>query len=237
MSNLRVCVECGEVVESLYVEFSEGNIRLTRCSMCSNVADKYIEYELILVLIDIILHRRPAFRHLLFNRQDFARAMNSIKWTFIGTVLVNSMLKFIILHEHIYSTMPAWLVFGHLILSSVLEHGISSSIIIWVVCCYRDYQTLDGGQNKFLRKLYFSIAFPEYLKCLTIFLQFFDSEPRMLFLFALLLVSIQIMSLQSLLNQKSSRIFLGIIFGNACRLAVKLAFYGLKDTKLLGFII
>ena len=39
--------------------------------LCGNVNDKYIEYELTLVAIDIILHRTPAFRHLLHNRQAF----------------------------------------------------------------------------------------------------------------------------------------------------------------------
>ena len=37
---------------------------------CQNVADKYIEYELILVCIDVILHRKQAFRHFLFNRRS-----------------------------------------------------------------------------------------------------------------------------------------------------------------------
>jgi hypothetical protein len=55
-------------VESLYVEYSPTNIRLTRCAKCGKVADKYVEYELILVLMDAILHKRPAVRHLLFNR-------------------------------------------------------------------------------------------------------------------------------------------------------------------------
>lgn len=80
---------CGEGVQSLFVEFSEGNIKLTRCvscqplhleivsssfflqSSCGQVADKYIEYELILVLIDVVLHRKAAFRHIYNNRSDF----------------------------------------------------------------------------------------------------------------------------------------------------------------------
>ena len=37
---------------------------------CGNVADKYIEYELVIVLMDIVLHRVTAFRHIYRNRQD-----------------------------------------------------------------------------------------------------------------------------------------------------------------------
>jgi hypothetical protein len=54
----------------LYVEYSPTNIRLTRCAKCGKVADKYIEYELLLVLLDAILHRKPAVRHLLYNRMN-----------------------------------------------------------------------------------------------------------------------------------------------------------------------
>lgn len=61
---------CGEAVETLYVEFSPTNIRLTRCSKCGKVADKYVEYELLLVLLDTVLHRKPAVRHLLYNRMS-----------------------------------------------------------------------------------------------------------------------------------------------------------------------
>ena len=57
-------------MKSLYIEYSESNLRLTRCPECGQVTDKYIEYELLLVLIDIVLHRMPAFRHLLFNRYN-----------------------------------------------------------------------------------------------------------------------------------------------------------------------
>lgn len=50
------------------MEYGEKNFRLTRCSHCGQVADKYIECELLLVLLDVFLHRKPAFRHLMFNR-------------------------------------------------------------------------------------------------------------------------------------------------------------------------
>jgi hypothetical protein len=38
---------------------------------CGEAVDKYIEYELVLVLIDVVLHRKSAFRHLYFNRRHF----------------------------------------------------------------------------------------------------------------------------------------------------------------------
>lgn len=52
------------------MEYSETNIRLTRCQKCGKVADKYVEYELLLVFLDAVLHRKPAMRHLLYNRMN-----------------------------------------------------------------------------------------------------------------------------------------------------------------------
>ena len=33
------------------------------------MADKYIEYELVLIVLDVALHKIQAYRHLLFNRR------------------------------------------------------------------------------------------------------------------------------------------------------------------------
>ncbi|KAF4651803.1 sterol homeostasis protein [Perkinsus olseni] len=56
------------VVKSLFREYSRGNIRLTHCPNCGAIADKYIELEIQLVFVDLILHRSQAYRHILFNR-------------------------------------------------------------------------------------------------------------------------------------------------------------------------
>jgi lipid intermediate transporter len=67
-SMMLVCIECGLPVQSLYRAFNKEDIRLTSCANCHQVADKYIEWELQVVLIDLILQRPQAYRHILFNR-------------------------------------------------------------------------------------------------------------------------------------------------------------------------
>ncbi|KAJ1702736.1 hypothetical protein LUZ63_002515 [Rhynchospora breviuscula] len=61
------CVGCGSPVQRLYVQYSPGNIRLMKCDKCKAVADPYIECEFMIILIDLILHKVEAYRHLLFN--------------------------------------------------------------------------------------------------------------------------------------------------------------------------
>ncbi len=65
---MPACVECGRHVDSLYTEYSggRGNISLTQCA-CGRFADKYIEYDRVVVFVDMILHKPQVYRHLLFN--------------------------------------------------------------------------------------------------------------------------------------------------------------------------
>lgn len=60
-------MKCGHGVEKLYTQYSPGNIRLLKCSNCKSVSDEYIECELLILIIDLILHKPQAYRHLLFN--------------------------------------------------------------------------------------------------------------------------------------------------------------------------
>lgn len=60
-------MKCGRGIEKLYIQYSPGNIRLLKCGNCKSVADEYIECELMILIIDLILHKPQAYRHLLFN--------------------------------------------------------------------------------------------------------------------------------------------------------------------------
>lgn len=62
-----ICIECIESVSSLYTQYSPSNIRLTACPRCNKFADKYIEYDNVLIFVDIILLKPQAYRHLVFN--------------------------------------------------------------------------------------------------------------------------------------------------------------------------
>ena len=64
---MPVCVECASPVPHLWREVSPGNIRLTNCTHCGAVADPYIEYEVVLVVLDLLGQRKQSYRHLLYN--------------------------------------------------------------------------------------------------------------------------------------------------------------------------
>ncbi|XP_057437929.1 protein ARV 2-like [Lotus japonicus] len=61
------CIQCGFPIKTLYIQYSPGNIRLLKCENCKAVADEYIECEIMILVIDLLLHKPKAYRHLLYN--------------------------------------------------------------------------------------------------------------------------------------------------------------------------
>ncbi|XP_047977394.1 protein ARV 1-like isoform X2 [Salvia hispanica] len=61
------CVQCGFPVKTLYIQYSPGNIRLVKCGNCKAVADGYIECEVMILILDLILHKPKAYRHVFYN--------------------------------------------------------------------------------------------------------------------------------------------------------------------------
>ncbi|PAV83263.1 hypothetical protein WR25_19814 [Diploscapter pachys] len=61
------CINCLAESDSLYQKYSEGVIRLTECKNCKKIVDRYIEYETVMVVVDMLLHYMEAYRHILYN--------------------------------------------------------------------------------------------------------------------------------------------------------------------------
>ncbi|KAJ1858246.1 sterol homeostasis protein [Coemansia sp. RSA 2703] len=70
----QICIECGHPVASLYTEYGVGHIRLTQCEHCKSFADKYVEHDVIIMFIDMLLHKPQVYRHLLVNKLEFRKA-------------------------------------------------------------------------------------------------------------------------------------------------------------------
>eukprot|EP01053_Blabericola_migrator_P001075 Blabericola_migrator_1__1074@NODE_1273_length_4923_cov_16_538715_g858_i0_p1_GENE_NODE_1273_length_4923_cov_16_538715_g858_i0NODE_1273_length_4923_cov_16_538715_g858_i0_p1_ORF_typecomplete_len289_score34_22Arv1/PF04161_13/3_4e38zfTFIIB/PF13453_6/1_5zfTFIIB/PF13453_6/1_3e02_NODE_1273_length_4923_cov_16_538715_g858_i026373503 len=63
-----VCVQCCHPVEYIYRDFGNSNIRLATCPACGQIADKYVEFDTVNILIETILLREEVYRHLIYNR-------------------------------------------------------------------------------------------------------------------------------------------------------------------------
>lgn len=66
---IYICVHCKTPCAHLYrrLSFSLSSIKALTCKNCNKQLDPYIEQEWLLVILDCILFREEAFRHVLFN--------------------------------------------------------------------------------------------------------------------------------------------------------------------------
>ncbi|PWN40522.1 Arv1-domain-containing protein [Ceraceosorus guamensis] len=129
-----VCVHCSAEAASLYLEYSPGHVALTPCNNChSKAVDPYVEFELPIILLDLVLVKPSAYRHLIFNRHhlqalplrgsrakaanasDTASSMKSRSWRTLrqGTalVLVDAYVRWhdLCLPSHLSVSLPATL--------------------------------------------------------------------------------------------------------------------------------
>ena len=66
-----LCTLCGHSCRETVKDFGQKSFSLVKCSSCGGTCDKYVEFELALVVIDLILHQVSAYRHVIFNRLPF----------------------------------------------------------------------------------------------------------------------------------------------------------------------
>ncbi|EYC02975.1 hypothetical protein Y032_0096g2873 [Ancylostoma ceylanicum] len=140
MSNKNfMCVTCMEPSSSLYQRYSEGVIRLSDCKNCGEVVDKYVEFETVLVVIDLIIHNISAYRHLIYNmkiQNQFRLAIIFLfcdaydKWISGRAGIYNIYdLEWIFYKSLLQSTLEMCTYVGVVVLCDVMVHGISSKRI------------------------------------------------------------------------------------------------------------
>ncbi|XP_068088056.1 protein ARV1 [Hyperolius riggenbachi] len=63
------CIECNEESKELYRDYKHGVLKITICKSCQKPVDKYIEYDPVIILINAMLCKVQAYRHILFNTE------------------------------------------------------------------------------------------------------------------------------------------------------------------------
>ncbi|KAL3276371.1 hypothetical protein HHI36_011755 [Cryptolaemus montrouzieri] len=78
-NNTYLCINCGNKVGSLFRKYSPTVLKLTNCEKCHRIADKYVEYDVIILIIDLILLQQKAYRHILFNSNYKVKVLQGIQ--------------------------------------------------------------------------------------------------------------------------------------------------------------
>ena len=63
---------------------------------CFNFADKYIEFDNVILFIDMILHKPQVYRHLLFNRLKYTEQGIEVHFWFNGLEWSDKVCSFIV---------------------------------------------------------------------------------------------------------------------------------------------
>ena len=97
-------------------------------------------------------------------------------------------------------------------------------------------RNLINGGAKFERKIYVALAFPEIFKVAAVLLQIFDDEPTLLLLIGLLIISIQLTSLESVTSISPHKLNTIIFVAALLRFLVRCLFHNRQNVWLLGMV-
>lgn len=62
-----ICVECKYQVPCTYYKYKGDYIKLAVCHHCHQIVDQYIEYDNVLLFLDLVLMKPQAYRHVCYN--------------------------------------------------------------------------------------------------------------------------------------------------------------------------
>lgn len=181
-----ICVHCATPCSSLYRQYtsSSSSIKLTACKNCGNDVDPYIEREWLLVALDCILLRLPAYRHVLFHR---LRASDLSYRRMVQTLLASSIL-------HSYLTWEACrtsgqdLSFDKLMMSSMLN------LLVFWAC-----GTLIGRGD--FRHVFLGVSFPTAFHVVTVLVLVWENTSTVRLLGSLFVVVFQATAMSVVVRQ------------------------------------
>jgi hypothetical protein len=126
------CVECNAPINALVAKYGKDLNCLLPCAECKEKrADRYVEYDSILIFIDLVLHRQSVYRHLLFNRPSLEGAQSSLTAHRIGMILL--LLEVYIKWEGV--NLTGWSFTSQymiLLISAVIECAVAMSVVMGI---------------------------------------------------------------------------------------------------------
>ncbi|XP_072907700.1 protein ARV1 isoform X2 [Hemitrygon akajei] len=120
------CVECNEEAMELHRDYSHGIIKITICRSCQKPVDKYVEYDPVIILIDAILCKVQAYRHIILNSNI------NIHWKLcIFCLLCEAYLRWSQLQDSQQTVDPIDIIRYAKEWDFYLMFGLASLVIIW----------------------------------------------------------------------------------------------------------
>ena len=125
------CIHCLECCDNLYRRIGQKDIKLTICKRCNKPVDPYCERELFLVLLDLVLLRQYAYRHVMYNYDIDSMDL----WKLFGvTSMLQAHLGMVAKEDRVDvdETFEA----AHFFLQLSVVHGIAGSLAMLMLGCF-----------------------------------------------------------------------------------------------------
>lgn len=218
----------------MYRKFSPTSLKLTVCESCGYDVDYYVEREVFLVAMDVVLLRQDAYRHLLLNRiQDFDVQKNWRKA--IQYVLASGVLQTYLLweaypggnesHRAPGESLRDLLDRQDKITISLLLHlfplAIARLLTPWIVFywCLRRFSRRATHPRTLFTRSYLAVMFPTSFAVVTILVLVWENTYTVRLLGSLLVLVYQVLSIYTVssaegLGPKESTV--AIVFAVAC---------------------
>ncbi|CAM8937977.1 unnamed protein product [Rhodiola kirilowii] len=187
-----MCVQCGFPVEKLYVQYSPGNIRLMKCPRCKQVADEYIECEIMIPLIDLILHKPKAYRHLLHNVLNRGSMnLEGLMWKSILGFLVLDTYRMLILVRSVEEWSSS-ISFSSLVwrLGKVVMDVLFGNFLFFVIlfCGFKIMRMKSDGVSRY-KDLLLTVLVSSYFKILLVSMMVWEFPISVMFLIDVFIIS------------------------------------------------
>ncbi|XP_011208084.1 protein ARV1 [Bactrocera dorsalis] len=143
-----VCINCGYPIAELYRKYSNTAIKTNQCENCHKVADKYIEFDPIIILVDAMLLSQESYRHMLHNCDFKLNWKLSLVllllesfalWRQKGSTKQDAFQNEIISEKGFYICC----------LQNIIDYCITTLILFAVTCVHNPRLVESTGYNKF----------------------------------------------------------------------------------------
>nr|XP_018680832.1 PREDICTED: uncharacterized protein LOC103982237 isoform X2 [Musa acuminata subsp. malaccensis] len=193
------CVNCGSGMRSLFVQYSPGNIRLMKC----------------IILIDMILHKRKAYRHLLFNMLNLgAGDSKGILWKSSLLYFLLDACRFSLLKnskaclDSSRSLLLSFLTCGKVMLDVLLGNLIFISVVLLGI---RFLLNLSFDVSRY-RQILLAILVSSYFKLFLVAMMVWEFPSSVLLVIDILVISSNALAL-GVVTELQTAGCLGVCFG------------------------
>ncbi|KAI3990381.1 hypothetical protein MKX01_012179 [Papaver californicum] len=200
------CIHCVCKIKLLFIQYSPGNIRLMKCGNCKVVADEYIECEIMILLIDLVMHKTKAYRHLLYNAPTLHPVdFKGILWkSAILYLLLDGYRNFLFKEDSSLSlnTISSSLICGKMLIDVLLVNFVFFCVLFLVAT--RILLTASAEATRYI-DVSLAIFVSSYMRIFLVAMMVWDFPSSVLYIIDMFVLSSNVVALKVVTESRMSR--------------------------------